>query len=111
MTHLAPAILIACAVALVFAVVGMIVSPRWRRIVPRVVALIACGLVAAYLVARGVAEFWIVDYSDPASYRDDWGGPSLIGVFAVHSGPGLAVIVAGALWVRRRLSHRNALKS
>ena len=27
----------------------------------------------------------MVHYSAPASYRNDWGGPSLTGVFAVHS--------------------------
>jgi hypothetical protein len=106
-THLTLAVLAVCAVVLGTAVVAMIVSHRWRRVIPRVTAGLVCGLVAAYLVARGVAEFWIVDYADPESYRNAWGGPSLIGVFAVHSGPGLAVIVAAALWLRRRVSRRT----
>ena len=29
-----------------------------------------------------------------ASYQNSWGGPGLAGVFAGHSGPGLAVVLA-----------------
>ena len=65
-------------------------------------------VVGLYLVGRGVAEFFVVHYSDPASYRNDWGGPSLAGVFAVHSGPGMAVIaVAAALAWRHRSPNRR----
>jgi hypothetical protein len=60
------------------------------------------GLVALFLVGRGVAEFFTVTYSDPASYRDAWGGPSLAGVFAVHSGPAVVILVGAVLAVRRR---------
>ena len=52
------------------------------------------GIVALYLVGRAVAEFFTVDYSNPASYRDSWGGPSLVGVFLVHAGPGAAIVIA-----------------
>jgi hypothetical protein len=58
--------------------------------------------VATYAVGRGVAEFFIVNYSSPASYQNSWGGPSLAGVFAVHSGPGFAVLIAAAVWLWRR---------
>lgn len=77
-------------------------APRAGRRILRVVGI---GLVAAiglYFVARAIAEFWTVDFSDPSSYADDWGGPSLIGVLLVHSGPGLLVIVGALLWWRRR---------
>jgi hypothetical protein len=58
-------------------------------------ALLALAVVAGtYLVARGVAELFLIDYTDPASYRHDWGGPSLFGVLAVHCGPGLLCLVA-----------------
>jgi hypothetical protein len=60
------------------------------------------GLLAVYLVGRGIAEFWTIDYADPASYQNSWGGPSLVGVLAVHSGPGLVVIVLTFWWLRRR---------
>lgn len=75
----------------------------------RITAWAVGGLLAVYLVARGIAEFFTVNYSDPASYRDSWGGPSLAGVFAVHTGPGIAVIVAVAVWAwRRRRGRANA---
>ncbi len=81
--------------------------PRARRRIRRAVGV---GLVAAiglYFVARGILEFWVVDFSDPSSYADDWGGPSLIGVLAVHSGPGLLVIAGALLWWRQRRQRRT----
>jgi hypothetical protein len=78
-------------------------------------ALRACkwalaGVLGAYCVGRGVAELVMIHYNDPASYRLDWGGPSLAGVLAVHAGPGLAVLIAAAVytWRRTRSSHRPA---
>jgi hypothetical protein len=62
--------------------------------------VIALGL---FLIARAVAELFTIDISDPSTYRNDWGGPSLAGVLAVHMGPGLlALILMIALLVRRR---------
>jgi hypothetical protein len=62
-------------------------------------ALFGIGSVlAVYLVGRGVAELILINYGDPASYAKDWGGPSLAGVLAVHSGPGLAIVAAGTWW-------------
>jgi hypothetical protein len=61
--------------------------------------LLAIGAVlAVYLVGRGISELVLINYGDPASYASDWGGPSLAGVLAVHSGPGLAIVAAGAWW-------------
>jgi hypothetical protein len=60
------------------------------------------ALLAAYLVARAIAEFFLIHYTVPASYRGDWGGPSLAGVLAVHSGPGLVIVAVAAWWVLRR---------
>jgi hypothetical protein len=77
-------------------------SPRWRRRLPWLLGRAVGGLVGAYLVLRGAAEFFVIDYASPATYRSDWGGPSLAGVFAVHSGPGLAVLIAFAVWLARR---------
>lgn len=67
-------------------------------------------LVALYLVGRGIAEFFVIHYSDPASYASDWGGPSLAGVFAVHSGPAAAIVAASVTWLirRRRVSGPRA---
>jgi hypothetical protein len=59
------------------------------------------GVIALYAVVRGLAELFLIDYGDPSSYREDWGGPSLLGVLAVHAGPGLAVLVSAFVWLRR----------
>jgi hypothetical protein len=66
------------------------------------------GLVfGLYLVGRAIAEPFVIDMTDPATYRDDWGGPSLAGVMLVHCGPGVisAVLIARALL--RRLPPNN----
>jgi hypothetical protein len=68
----------------------------------RLPAAAVAGLLAAYLVVRAVVEFVTIHYSTPASYQNDWGGPSLAGVLAVHSGPGLVVVAAGTWWLLRR---------
>jgi hypothetical protein len=52
--------------------------------------LIVAGIVLGlYLTGRAVAEPFVIHWGDPASYRNAWGGPSLIGVLAVHCLPGL----------------------
>ena len=82
--------------------------PRRLRLSPgRSIGLAIAGLLALYLVGRGIAEFFTINYSDPASYAKDWGGPSLAGVFAVHTGPAVAIVTASAvyLYVRRRRAH------
>jgi hypothetical protein len=60
-----------------------------------------------YLIVRAIAEPFVIDMSDPATYRQDWGGPHLAGVLAVHCGPG---VVAAALmvWVIVRRRHARA---
>lgn len=64
---------------------------------------IVLGLVIAlYFIVRAVVELFIIDFSDPASYQNDWGGPSLAGVLAVHCGPGLLAIAIIAVAVMRR---------
>lgn len=71
---------------------------------------IALGTVlGVYLVGRGVAELFVVDMSDPASYRDDWGGPTLAGVLAVHIGPALVSAALLGSAVRRRLQRRKSV--
>jgi hypothetical protein len=72
-------------------------------------AAVAVGLaVGLYLIVRAVAEVFVIDLSDPASYRDDWGGPSLFGVLLVHSGPGVVAAIAITLALIRRRSSRHA---
>lgn len=69
-------------------------------------------VLGVYLMARAVAEFFLLDLSDPAAYRDDWGGPGLAGVLAVHCGPGLlALVLFGyvGLRYRRRRAHAGGV--
>jgi hypothetical protein len=62
------------------------------------------AVAALYLVGRGIAELFVIHWHDPSSYALDWGGPSLAGVLAVHSGPAL-VIIAAATWRLLRWWH------
>jgi hypothetical protein len=63
-------------------------------------------VLGGYLIVRGVAEPFVVDMSDAASYRDDWGGPNLVGVLAVHVVPGVVAAVLMGAALRRRLRAR-----
>jgi hypothetical protein len=62
-------------------------------------------VVGLYLIARAIAEPFVIDMSDPSTYRNDWGGPSLAGVLLVHCAPGLisAILIGRAArpWLRR----------
>ena len=60
-----------------------------------------------FLVIRAVAEPFVIDLSDPATYRNDWGGPSLFGVLLVHCGPGVVAAVAIVMVLFRRRSSRR----
>jgi hypothetical protein len=67
-------------------------------------ALTVFGVVLGlYLIGRAIVEPFILNLSDPASYRNDWGGPSLFGVLAVHCGPG----IVAALWMVTALMRRR----
>jgi hypothetical protein len=73
--------------------------------------VIAYGLavvLGVYLMARAAAELFLVNLSDPGTYRDDWGGPGLLGVLAVHSGPGVLAAALFALVLMRYLRRRRA---
>jgi hypothetical protein len=65
------------------------------------------ALVAAFLVGRAVVEVIVVDPSDAATYRDDWGGPTYLGVLAVHAGPGLIVLAVLVWWWLRAARMRR----
>jgi hypothetical protein len=97
--------------AVIASVIAMGMPRHRRRRIHRACAWTVGGVLGAYCVGRGVAELVMVHYNDPASYRLDWGGPSLAGVLAVHAGPGLAVLIAAAVysWRRMRSTHRAAV--
>jgi hypothetical protein len=67
------------------------------------------GIIGAYLVGRAILEPFVIDTGDPATYRQDWGGPSLLGVLGVHCGPALLVIGSAVVRLRRRASARGTL--
>lgn len=64
-------------------------------------------LLGLYLIVRAVTEPFVIDMTDPATYRLDWGGPSLAGVLFVHCGPGMVSAVLIGLWVRAQRRHRR----
>jgi hypothetical protein len=65
------------------------------------------ALVATFLVGRAIAEVITVDPSDAPTYREDWGGPTYLGVLAVHAGPGLVVLAVLAWWWLRAARMRR----
>jgi hypothetical protein len=83
------------------------VPPRSGRPAWHWPALALGTLAALYFVGRGVAELFVIHWTDPASYAGDWGGPSLAGVFAVHSGPAVAIVAGSVIWLCRRLRARR----
>jgi hypothetical protein len=69
------------------------------------IGFVAAIVVGLYLTGRAVAELFLIHWGSPASYHNDWGGPSLAGVLAVHCLPGL--ILPGYLaW---RITRRPAV--
>jgi hypothetical protein len=73
----------------------------------RVAGIGVLVLIGVFLVVRAVVEVAMVDPGNPASYRDDWGGPSYPGVLLVHAGPGLLVVVLAVLVLVRRRRDRG----
>ena len=73
----------------------------------RKVGVVAAFILGLYLIGRAVVEVVLIDYGNPDSYRLDWGGPSLVGVLAVHSGPGVIAAVLMVWWLRRRAARRR----
>ncbi|WP_229075008.1 hypothetical protein [Actinoplanes sp. DH11] len=69
--------------------------------------IVLAWILGAYLIVRAVAEPFVIDTTDPATYAHDWGGPGLAGVLAVHMGPGLVAAVLMLVVVRRRRSARR----
>jgi hypothetical protein len=61
-------------------------------------------VIGVYLIGRAIAEPFLINMHDPSTYHLDWGGPHLVGVLAVHCGPG---IVAAALMIRSIVQRRR----
>ena len=69
----------------------------------RKVAIALGVIVGIFFIVRAVVELIAIDYSDPSSYAQDWGGPSLAGVLFVHCVLGIiaAILIGVFLWRRR----------
>jgi hypothetical protein len=75
-----------------------------RRTSPVRRAATVLGVVLGlYLIGRAIVEPFTINPSDPATYRNDWGGPSLPGVLIVHCGPG----ILAAAWMLTALVRRR----
>lgn len=55
----------------------------------RTLAKFVAVALGVYLILRAAVEPFVIDLTDPASHKPGWGGPTLIGVLAVHMLPGL----------------------
>lgn len=106
--HIVGYVVLAALVVVLGLAITCIISPKLRSKVLKPTYLTLGGIIALYLVLRGIAEFWVVNYSSPASYRLSWGGPSLLGVFAVHSGPALAILIALSVWLYKRAKKKQS---
>ena len=69
---------------------------------------IAIGvLLGVFFIVRAIVELLTIDYSDPSSYANDWGGPSLAGVLIIHCGLGVVSAIALVYgWRRLRAAGR-----
>jgi hypothetical protein len=63
-------------------------------------------VIGGYFIVRALIEPFVIDFGDPSSYEDDWGGPSLIGVLLVHMGPGI-LVAALFIYALRRSDRRR----
>jgi hypothetical protein len=83
--------------------------------VKRVFVRMGIGLLVmacVFLVLRAIVEVFTVHPTNPGSYRHDWGGPTLIGVYGVHLLPGIAAgFLLVAMWRRRERHPRHPLKN
>src|SRR5262245_25840612 len=68
----------------------------------KVAAAVLAYLIGVFPVIRAVVELATIHYSDPPSYERDWGGPTLIGVLAVHCLPGVVALAVMAWSIARR---------
>jgi hypothetical protein len=63
-------------------------------------------IAGAYCVVRALVEPFVLNFSDPSTYRYDWGGPSLVGVLFVHCGLGVLAATLMAWRLMRSSSRR-----
>ena len=71
----------------------------------KLVGILLAYIIGAFFVVRAAVEVATIDYGEPSSYENDWGGQSLVGVLAVHCNPGV-IALALMLWGAGRLRQR-----
>ena len=74
----------------------------------RRVVVVAAYVMGVYLILRALVEPFLINYSQPQTYMHDWGGPTYVGVLAVHMVPGivsLGLIIAHVRKTRRSRTH------
>lgn len=72
----------------------------------RAVSTVATALaviLGVYLVLRAAVEPFVIDMTDPSSYRTGWGGPTLAGVLTVHMLPGVVSLGLLIGWLRGKM--------
>jgi hypothetical protein len=74
----------------------------------RKLLLIPGLILGIYLAGRALVEPFVINASDSSTYHNDWGGPSLAGVLAVHCGPGLLAAGGAVWWFVRTVRRRRA---
>ena len=67
-THLLSYVVLVVGIALVVVLAIALTSSRLRPRLLRASGWTIVGVVSIYLIARAIAEFWVINYSDPASY-------------------------------------------
>jgi len=67
-------------------------------------------LLGIFLILRAIAEPFVVDFGNPENYKHDWGGPTIIGVLAVHMLPGLIALVLICLHLKSTLQGQKTPK-
>lgn len=75
---------------------------------PRRIATGLLIVLGVYLIFGAAVEPFVIDFKDPSTYREDWGGPTLIGVLAYHMLPGL---IGAVLLTRAAMRRRGARSS
>jgi hypothetical protein len=73
----------------------------------KTIGMVLLAIFGVYLVGRAAAEPFLINYHNAASYKHDWGGPTLVGVMAVHMLPGVVSLAVIAYGMARMIRSRN----
>ncbi len=71
----------------------------------------AAGLVVVlglFFIGRAAVELVTVHPGEPETYRQDWGGPTYLGVVFVHVLPAVLTVVIAVWFAKHRVSGARA---